>query len=99
MKLFNVSFMDKISPFGIGRLAIYSQKCMWVGMGQATLTVPNKGSNCHVIFMFHFTSKNISIEQLFIDKMLINLLKRVVSLDGVYSRWSLCLSPSRLVAY
>ena len=55
---------------------------MWEGMGWATLTVPHKGSNCHVIFMFHFISKHLSIKQLFVDKMLINLLKRVASLDS-----------------
>ena len=55
---------------------------MWEGMGWATLTVPHKGSNCHVIFMFHFISKHLSIKQFFVDKMLINLLKRVASLDS-----------------
>ena len=37
---------------------------MWEGMGWATLAVPHKGSNCHVIFMFHFISTHLSIKQL-----------------------------------
>ena len=55
---------------------------MWVGMGWDTLMAPHKGSNCHLIFRFHLISKHLSIKQLFVNKMLINLLKRVVSVSS-----------------
>ena len=76
-----MSFMHKLSPSRMGWLVVCSQKCMWEGMGWATLTVPHKGSNCPLIFRFHFISKHLSIKQLFVGNMLINLLKSVVSLD------------------
>ena len=82
-KLLNVSLIEKLSSSSMGWLSIYSQKCMWEGMGRATLTVPHKGSNCHVmLFSCSILSQNTFPSNMFVDKMLINLLKRVASLDS-----------------